>query len=188
MTAGRLFTAAVAALALVFSVQADEAAEGLAPDTDRLLESLAGAASDDEAQFLEDELLLLWRGEAGPTAELLLDRAELALDARRFDVARDLIDGVLDLYPDYAHGWAQSALVAYARDDYARALTDVDRALSLEPSHFEAHFALGLVLEALERWEGAFEAYSRALEIHPLMDGARARARSVETRARGREL
>lgn len=164
-------------------------AEDVAPvDIDRLLDNLASSVTEDEARFISDELLLLWRGQAGPTAELLLDRAELALEERRFDVARDLIDGVLHLHPDYAHGWAQSALVAYAEDDFAGALAAVDRALRLEPAHFEAHFALGLILEALERWEGAYEAYSRALEIHPLMSEALSRSRSVETRARGREL
>lgn len=155
---------------------------------DSLFDDLAAAATEEDAAFIADEIEILMRGEAGPTAELLVDRANEAAELGALDEARALLNGVLDLAPQYAHAWTQSAWIDLMSEDPVGAIEAVNQALTLEPRSYEALMALGVALESLERWEGAYAAYERALEIYPFLPDGQARAQSIEPRARGRDL
>ena len=47
------------------------------------------------------------------------------------------------------------------------AAADLEQALALNPNNYEAIFGLGLIFEVMEEPGKAFDAYSRALAIHP---------------------
>lgn len=155
---------------------------------DDLFARLKDAKTPGEADFIAEEIEALWRASGSPTADLLVRRAETAAAIGEFDLARTLVDGALEIEPDYVEGWAESAMIANASDDVSRALTDIEKAVTLAPRHYESLLGLGLILERLERWEGAYEAYERALAIHPFLEEARQRMHEIEPKARGREL
>lgn len=155
---------------------------------DRLFEDLREAETESEAVFIAEEIDAIWSDAKSPSALLFTDRAASALAFGEIAAARRLVDGALDIDPDLVAAWSQSALVAYAAEDYARALEDINHALALEPRHFHSLVGLGTILERLQRWSGAYDAYTRALELYPLMEGARDRADALETRALGRDL
>jgi Tfp pilus assembly protein PilF len=155
---------------------------------DGLFAKLAAAETEEDAAFIAEEIEAIWADSHSPTAEVLIERAEEAMAAEEPALARSLVDGALELAPEFADGWTQSAMIAYADGDVARALEDVDRALRLEPRQYHAMLGLGIILEQLDQPAGAYEAYQRALEIYPLMPEAAARAREIEPRARGRDL
>ena len=155
---------------------------------DRLFDSLATAETPADAAFVAEEIDAIWRASGGATAELLTERAEEAVTFDEVDLARTLVNGAIELDPGYMRAWSISAMTAYAADDLPRALEDIETALRLEPRHWESLLGLGLILERLERWEGAYAAYQQCLAIYPTHETAQERATALERRVRGREL
>ena len=68
------------------------------------------------------------------------------------------------------------------------ALHDLERALTLNPNHFQALYGLGVILEQLDRPKMALEAYELALAIYPHYDEANDAIARVRDLARGPEL
>ncbi len=168
---------------------AEERQEPLEPaDLDELFEDLAAAQTEEDAAFIAEEIETFWREDGGPTAELLVARALEAAEEGESAVARELVTGALELEPEYAWGWAQSALISFADSDHVEAIASIQHALELEPRLYEALFGLGAVLEDMERWEGAYAAYEQALEIYPMHAEARERLEDIAPRAHGRDL
>jgi tetratricopeptide (TPR) repeat protein len=155
---------------------------------DALFVELAEAENDEDARFIAEEIEALWSDSGSPTVDLLTDRATDALDVGEPRLARELINGALELGPEHAEAWAESARIALVEDELGIALEHIERAVSLEPRHYYALTELGLILERLESAQGAFEAFQRALELNPRLPDAVAGAERTEREARGREL
>ncbi|MCG8442766.1 MAG: hypothetical protein MI723_13270 [Caulobacterales bacterium] len=165
-------------------------AERTDPDArmDALFVELAAAETPADAAFIAEEIEAIWKASGDASADLLMARADEAAAMGEFALSRRLIDGALELAPDFADAWAHSAAIAAASDDVSRAVEDLNQALVLEPRHYEALVGLGLLLERLEQDAGAYEAYQRALAIYPLHPEAGDLAQDVEREAVGREL
>lgn len=103
----------------------------------------------------------------------LLERANLPLDAPRLFC----ILGDLEKSPSaYERAWevsknryarAQRSLGSYylARNDLPRAEEAYAQSLKISPQHHSTWFALGSVRLRIERWEGAVEAFGRAIQL-----------------------
>lgn len=155
---------------------------------DRLFVELGEAASEEDAAFIAEEIEALWRDSGSPTVDLLTDRATDALDMGEASLARELIDGALELGPDHAEAWAESARIAMVEEELGIALQHIERAVSLEPRHYYALTELGLILERLNSAAGAYEAFQRALELNPRLPDAVEGAERTRRAAEGREL
>ncbi len=82
---------------------------------------------------------------------------------------------------------ARRAAAFAARQEYERALAELNRAIELEPTS-AAHFAQrGAVLEALKRPANAIEDFDKALELDPAQADARLRRAVLRLRAKNRE-
>jgi predicted aspartyl protease/Tfp pilus assembly protein PilF len=82
---------------------------------------------------------------------------------------------------------ARRAAAFASRQDYERALVELNRAIELEPMS-AAHFVQrGIVLEALKRPGVAIESFDRALELEPAQADARFRRAVLRLRARNRD-
>jgi Flp pilus assembly protein TadD len=103
-------------------------------------------------------------------------------------MARELINGALELGPEHAEAWAESARIAMFEEELGIALEHIERAVSLEPRHYYALTELGLILERLDSPSGAYEAFNRALELNPRLPDAVNGADRVRRAAQGREL
>ena len=155
---------------------------------DALFAELEEVETEDDAAFIAEEIEALWRDSGSATVDLLTDRATDALAMGEPEMARELIDGAIELGPEHAEAWAQSALIAMADEEIGVALEHIERAVSLEPRHYLAVTRLGLVLERLGQPAGAWDAYQRALELNPRLPAAVSGAERTEREGRGREL
>lgn len=139
---------------------------------DERLAALLVAESEAESDLIADEVRSLWRQAAGPTADLLLQRAAAALGAGDRATADRAYTHLRLLEPDYAEGWVASAELAVAQGDWSFALEALDTAVTLEPRRFDAWALLGQALERAGANEAALEAYDEALALHPLHPAA----------------
>lgn len=153
-----------------------------------LFAELKAAPDAEEAAFVAEEIEALWSDVGDPTAVLLTQRARAASLIGEDVLARRLVNGAVRLAPDSADAWVTSAALALNDDDIARAITDLEQALQLEPRRYDALLTLAALFEGLENWRGAYDSYEDVLAIYPQMPFAQDRLRELESRARGRAL
>jgi tetratricopeptide (TPR) repeat protein len=125
---------------------------------------------------------------ARPTADVVLRWASEATVHWALAPALDLLDRVTLMRPGFAEAWNKRAMVHLRRNDYGKALADLERALRLEPRHFRAMARLGLILREIGEEEVAMQALRRALAIHPQLRDARQALDRLEARAARREI
>ena len=112
----------------------------------------------------------------------------MAVEAEDMQTARELLDRVIILKPDYPEAFHRRAGLFLQEENYPEAFRDLNEALKLEPRHFGAWLGMGVMLEALGGNTQALESYREALAIYPLMPQARAAANRLAKQAEGQEL
>ena len=113
-----MFTMDEFALQGLGAPQGDQARAQYQDPEARLEERLARLAATDSAEAAEalaGEVRSLWRQRAGPTADLLLQRAETALSAGDVSTAETAYFHLRLLEPEYAEAWVASAELAARR-------------------------------------------------------------------------
>jgi tetratricopeptide (TPR) repeat protein len=93
-----------------------------------------------------------------------------AMTQKNYPLALDYLDRILTLKPDYAEGWNVRATVYFLREDYSRALFDLEEVLKLEPRHFDALAGLGAVLRELGKDKEALAVFEQALALDPHLE------------------
>ncbi|WP_299896225.1 tetratricopeptide repeat protein [uncultured Ruegeria sp.] len=140
--------------------QADSRDEG------ELLQKLAHSTPE-QAFAIDRQLQALWSQSGSPSADLLLERGREALDDGEVDAALDHLTALTDHAPDFAEGWHLRASAFFGVERFGMAAADLEHVLTLNPNHYEAIYGLGLIFEVIGEPQKAYEAYSRALAIHP---------------------
>ncbi len=134
---------------------------------DERLAALAAAETPASADLIADEIRSLWRQAAGPTADLLLQRAATAREAGDDATAERAYAHLRILEPDYAEGWMASAELAIEEGDWTFALEALDTVVTLDARRFDAWALLGQALERADANQAALDAYEEALALHP---------------------
>jgi tetratricopeptide (TPR) repeat protein len=134
---------------------------------DELYSRLREAAGPPQARALEAQITMVLSQSGSPTADLLMVRAQQAMQQRQADLALSLLDAVIDMYPDYVEAWSRRATLYFARRELGRAMTDIENVLRLEPRHFGAMVGLGMMLQQLGQDRQALAAFKKAMEINP---------------------
>lgn len=138
-----------------------------------LLEELR-TAPESEAKRLERELSLIWDSSGSPAMDLLLKRGRDAMEAEDTARAIEHFSALTDHAPEFAEGWHARATAFYRAGKYGPALDALERALALNPNHFDAIFGLGVMFQEFGDLERAARAYSQVLELHPHHENAKA--------------
>ena len=140
----------------------------------RLDALFARLARNDSPDWLsvQNEIWAQWSQSGSPAMDLLLRRAENAMENGQFELALRFLDDLVRLAPDFAEGWNKRATVYFLLEEYGRSVADIERTLALEQRHFGALAGLGMILERLGDKQGAMRAYRRGLEVHPNLPGA----------------
>lgn len=99
--------------------------------------------------------------------DLLLRRANEAMDAGDLGAAVEHLTALTDHAPDFAEGWVMRAIAFQAQGHSGPALADLARGLQLEPRHFVALTLLGAILDEAGQSEAALRAFEQSLTIHP---------------------
>lgn len=132
-----------------------------------LMEDLHGSTSELEARSLSDLIWRLWTDAPDARAQELLNEGMRQREEYNFLGARDTFDTLIAYCPGYAEGYNQRAFASFLRQDYQAALTDLSRALELNPEHFGALSGKALALMGLGRPDEAQEVLRAALEVNP---------------------
>ena len=151
------------AISLVAAAPLPKKADPAAP----LLDALARAPTDQQAELLERQISQVWRAAVSPAVQLLADRAMQSLAKQDPGTAIGDLDAALDLQPDQALLWQLHAEARYANGDDRGAYADLAQALSREPRFFPALADLSHMAEAKGDSTRALKAWQRFLAIDP---------------------
>ncbi len=155
---------------------------------EKLFAQLKQAQSSEDAKAIEDKLKLLFLASNSPSVDLLMTRVHVAQAADDTKTARKLVEAVTNIAPDYAEGWHIRASMESADGDDTGALVSLQKAVLLNPRHFDALVELGALLEEYGDKAGALKLYRRALEVDPQMEAAQHKVRELTTKVEGRDI
>lgn len=156
-------------------------------DESALLAALAGADAV-EAQRLDRQLQALWSKSGSASMDLLLKRGRDALDSEDTRAAIEHLTALTDHAPGFAEGWHARASAYFSAELFGPAVADLEHALVLNPNNYNAIFGLGAILETFGDKERAYQAYMRALALHPHhAEATKGRAR-LEPLVQGKSL
>jgi len=137
-----------------------------------LYAQLATALDNEAASKTAQAIERIWLTPGSDTVSVLMERAVNAANEKRLDLARKLLDTVVELAPDYAEGWNRRAYVHYLRNDVGLAMGDLRRVLALDPSHFKALDGLAQILKEMGDKKSAYAVYKKLIEVHPFWQPA----------------
>jgi tetratricopeptide (TPR) repeat protein len=176
----RLTVLAVAAALSLGALGPASAEEAPRQETlDRLLAELREPGRDDYAR-IEDEIVWLWSQSGSPAMDLLLRRAETAMEAQDVDAAIEHLSALIDHAPEFAEAWFARATVFFTMGEYSLSMSDLEHALALNPDHFRALEQTAAILSELDRPDLAMGALEAASEINPNRESVRDGLESLE--------
>lgn len=138
-----------------------------------LYDQLKAAESEAGSELLVAAIEKVWSQSGSDTANLLMERAGLAIKARNYELATSLLLALTKVEPRYAEGWNQLATIYFLREDYENAMRQLKRVLALEPHHFKAIEGLSIILRETGRKKAALKATRRVLAIYPHLKSAK---------------
>ena len=134
---------------------------------DELYDRLAKAKDSEEAGAVVAMIGQALLRSGSDTADLVMQRAVTAMEAKDYPTATNLLDKVITLQPGWAEGWNKRATVRYLLDDDAGSMADIGHVLALEPRHFGALSGMGLILHRNGQDKAALTVLRRAAGINP---------------------
>lgn len=159
-----------------------------AAPTEEMFSRLKAASEEAEAADIAADIWATWLESGSATVDLLMQRAVDAAAVEDTETARELLDRVILLKPDYPEAYHRRAGLFLSEENYPEAIRDLNEALKLEPRHFGAWVGMGFILESLGGEPQALESYREALAIYPLLPQARDAAARLTKQAEGQEL
>jgi tetratricopeptide (TPR) repeat protein len=182
------FLAMFIALILADGAGAMARADQKDPRLPELFDLLKKAPDPGSAQQVEGLIWALWFHSDNPDVVKLMNTGVTAMSASDFQRAIEAFQQVTKIAPDFAEGWNKLATVHYLTGDYQDSLDEIGRTLELEPRHFGALSGLGLVQVELDHTEQALDAFERALEVYPMMQGARMNAETLRKQLQDKSI
>ena len=172
------------ALAETVEVKPRKPSEVRAEQLDILLARLHKTEGDGR-EPLEAKIWALWSASDSPTAEVLLQQAQKAMEAGAPAESMSILDRLVGAFPDFAEAWNKRATLYYLmkRDDAS--LADIDKVLDLEPRHFGALAGKGMILQRQKKYSAAREAYEDALAINPGIEQVKSALKELDRLEQG---
>jgi tetratricopeptide (TPR) repeat protein len=140
---------------------------------DALFERLKAAPDASASETIAKSIKKIWLHSGSDTVDLLMDRADTALENQDLPLAVEILDRVITLEPDWAAGWNQRATVFFLMDDYRRSMADIAETLKREPRHYGAISGMGLIFLHRGDKKHAYDAFERVLTIYPQLETAK---------------
>ena len=146
------------------------AANGTATDEKLLRPRL----TDDSAmvrELAERGLWILWGRSGDSGVDALMERGAAQLSTRQLTEAVTTYSEVIRRKPAFAEGWNRRATAFFLSGEFKRSLADCDEVLKRNPYHFGALAGSGQNWFHLEQYDKAIDAWRRALEVNPNLEG-----------------
>lgn len=138
-----------------------------------LYNQLAKAESEESAEIIAAAIEKLWSQSGSDTADLIMERAGIALKGQNYDLATQLLTALTDIEPRYVAAWSQLATVYFLRDQYAESMHNLRRVLAIDPRHYKAIEGLGIILRETGNKKAALEVTRRARAVYPHLKSAK---------------
>jgi tetratricopeptide (TPR) repeat protein len=155
---------------------------------DRLFDRLRNAGDPGDAQRIAASIERVWLQSDSDTANLLMQRAMVSMQARQYPLALSLFDKLVALEPDWAEAWNQRATTRFLTGDTDGAMADIDRVIKLEPRHFGALAGMGMILQGAGLEKSALEIFKKALGIYPLEPDIRKLVEKLTLEIEGQDI
>ncbi len=155
---------------------------------DGLFEKLKSAPDHAAADAVASQIKRVWMHSGSDTADLLLERADTALEHQDMPLSIELLDRLVVLAPDWAEAWNRRATLFYLMDDYPRAMSDIAETLKREPRHYGAIAGMGLIFLQRGNKKLAYEAFERVLAIYPQLETAQKAVQDLRPDVEGSPL
>jgi tetratricopeptide (TPR) repeat protein len=166
----------IVVLAVTILGMAPAAADQSDPRLQRLFTQLAAVRTAPEASNVEAQITEIWLRSGSDTADVLMQRAEAAVEVEDYATAKKLLDAVTEMKPKYAEAWYRRGELLVLAEEPKDAIKDLATALSLEPRHFRAYALSGRLAEAAGDKAAALAAYRKAVQLNPMMEAVARRA------------
>ena len=126
-----------------------------------------------QGQFREAEKQaqsLLQENSRDVNAALLL--ARIAINARCYDDAEQLLVRITEIAPGFVAAWHDLGSVLKELNRFEEAVKALQEAVRLDPANAVTHYFYGAALAMAAQPEAAIEAYRKALDLDPDLSGA----------------
>lgn len=153
-----------------------------------LFAQLKKAESAEDAHAVEQKLEAMFRASGSPSVDLLIMRVQAAQAATDKKTAKQLIDAVTAIAPNYAEGWHMRASMEQADGEDTAALVSLQKVVLLNPRQFAALVELADMLEDYGDKAGALKLYRRALDLDPQLEVASRKVRELTQSVEGRDI
>jgi tetratricopeptide (TPR) repeat protein len=94
-----------------------------------------------------------------------------AIAAGARDLARPILDRLVEDFPDWAEAWNKRATLSFIERDDDASIEDIERTLELEPRHFGAILGFAQICLRHGRTQEAKAAFEIALALNPHIAG-----------------
>ncbi len=155
---------------------------------DALFAALKAAPSKESAKAIADRIEVALVPSDSDTADLLMSRAATATQAKDYDLAIGLLDGVLAIAPDHLDAWNRRATVFYLKEDFVDSLADLRQVVAREPRHYGAWAGIALICKELGDEKHALEAARMALAVYPQLDSMKDMEKELAIKVEGRPI
>ncbi|HWK00520.1 MAG TPA: tetratricopeptide repeat protein [Xanthobacteraceae bacterium] len=153
-----------------------------------LYDALERAPNAAAAKAIETRIEIARMESGSATADLLMSRVRMSLEAKDNGLALELLNSVVDLAPNFIEARAQRATLYYESKDVARALADLRVIVAKDPRHYTALTGLGIIFGELDQDKLALEAFRRAMKVNPHIDGVTEIVKKLQLKVEGREI
>ncbi|MDQ0348465.1 hypothetical protein [Ancylobacter vacuolatus] len=180
--------AAAPAEATTPSAVAKPAEPDRAKRLDALFAALKAAPDKESAKAIAARIDVALTPSGSDTADLLMARASQATQAKKFDLAVELLDGLLAIEPDYLEAWNKRATVFFLRQDFSNALIDLRQVVAREPRHYGAWAGIAIICKEIGDEKRSLEAARHALALYPHLDEIEDLEQELAIKVEGRPI
>jgi cytochrome c-type biogenesis protein CcmH/NrfG len=156
-------------------------------ETDRLMDALKHAPSEEVARPLEAQLRQRLLEAGTPAVTLLMSRGLHNLQAQANDDAVEAFTDAITLDPSLAEAYHQRAIARYHAGDTMGAIRDLELTLQHEPRDFAAWRTLAEIAAARDDWKGAYQAWQKLLDLDPKTPNGQDRLNEFRRKAFGED-
>ena len=154
----------VTALKIERVIQAMQAPQPTEPMLSALFATLRREPDNAET---EAKIWEIWCSHSDRDADALMQRAMRAFGADQHAEATDLLDRLIERWPDWAEAWNKRATLRFMTDDFDGSLDDIAETLSRESRHFGALSGCGQICLRVGDFEAAERVLAAAYDVHP---------------------
>lgn len=138
-----------------------------------LYNQLQKAESEESAALISGAIEKLWSRSGSDTADILMERAAIALKSRNYVLATEILSALAEVEPRFVAGRNQLATVYFLKDRYVEAMRELRQVLALDPRHYKAIEGLGIILRETGNKKAALKVTRKALAVNPFLKSAK---------------